>query len=165
MKGEFSKLRIGNGYDTHRLVKGRELILGGVSLKHPDNLGLEGHSDADVLTHSIMDSLLGALAIGDIGKYFPPTDEKWKNANSLILLSKVNKLIRSEGWSINNIDNVIIAERPKLMPHIELMKQRISSQLEIDKNIVGIKATTNEGLGPEGREESISCYSVALLIK
>ena len=121
MNGYSPKFRIGNGYDIHRLVSGRELIIGGVNLKHPSNLGLDGHSDADVLSHSIMDALLGALSLGDIGKYFPPTDEKWKNADSLFLLSKVIDLIRKDGWEINNIDSVLVAERPKIMPHMELI--------------------------------------------
>ena len=157
------KFRIGNGYDIHKLVKGRELIIGGVKLQHPSNLGLEGHSDADVLSHSIMDALLGALSLGDIGKYFPPSDSKWKDANSLLLLSKVIDLIRYEGWEINNIDSVIVAERPKIKPYVEIMKKNISDSLKIDQNFIGIKATTNEELGPEGREEGISCHSVALL--
>ena len=157
------KFRIGNGYDIHKLVKGRELIIGGVQLQHPDNLGLEGHSDADVLSHSIMDALLGALSLGDIGKYFPPSDSKWKDVNSLLLLSKVIDLIRYEGWEINNIDSVIVAERPKIKPYVEIMKKNISDSLKIDQNFIGIKATTNEELGPEGREEGISCHSVVLL--
>ena len=159
------KFRIGNGYDIHRLVKGRKLIIGGVSLTHPNNLGLEGHSDADVLTHSIMDALLGALSLGDIGLYFPPSDEKWKNADSLFLLSNVFKLIRKEGWEINNIDSVIIAERPKIKPFVTSMKKNLAKTLEIDNSLIGIKATTNEKLGPEGREEGISCHSVVLLKK
>ena len=159
------KFRIGNGYDIHRLVVGRQLIIGGVILKHPDNLGLDGHSDADVLTHSIMDALLGALSLGDIGKYFPPSDEKWKDANSLFLLSEVIGFIRKEGWEINNIDSVVVAERPKIKPFIELMKKNISNTLKIHDSLIGIKATTNEKLGPEGREEGISCYSVVLLEK
>ncbi len=158
-------LRIGNGYDIHRLKEGRKLILGGVLIKHPDNLGLYGHSDADVLSHSIMDALLGALSLGDIGKYFPPSNTKWKNADSLNLLSKVYNLVKSEGWKINNIDSVIIAERPKLREHIAMMKKNISNILEIEQNLIGIKATTNEKLGPEGREEGISCHSVVLLLK
>ena len=165
MKNSSQKFRIGNGYDIHRLSKGRNLIIGGIKLTHPDNLGLDGHSDADVLSHSIMDALLGALSLGDIGKYFPPTDDKWKNADSLFLLSKVIDLIRQEGWEINNIDSVIVAERPKFKPHIELMKKNISEILDIDRNLIGIKATTNEKLGPEGREEGISCHSVVLLEK
>ena len=155
--------RIGNGYDMHRLTKGRELILGGVKLIHPNELGLDGHSDADVLSHSIMDALLGALSLGDIGKYFPPSDEKWKNANSLILLSKVFNLIKKEGWEINNIDSVIVAERPKIKPYINSMKRNVAKILEVDDSYIGIKATTNEKLGPEGREEGISCHSVVLL--
>ena len=157
--------RIGNGYDIHRLVEGRDLIIGGIKLEHPENLGLDGHSDADVLIHSIMDALLGALSLGDIGKYFPPTDEKWKNVDSLLLLSEVNNLIKKEGWVINNIDNVIVAERPKIKPYVELMKKNISDTLQINQNLIGIKATTNEKLGPQGREEGISCHSVALLYK
>ncbi len=157
------EFRIGNGYDIHKLVKGRNLIIGGVLLKHPNDLGLEGHSDADVLSHSIMDSLLGALSLGDIGKYFPPTDKKWKNANSLLLLSKVIDLVRKKGWEVNNIDSVIIAESPKLSPHIDLIKENISKSLNVKSELIGIKATTNERLGPEGREEGISCHSVVLL--
>ena len=136
MTGKFPQFRIGNGYDIHRLVKGRDLIIAGVKLQHPDNLGLDGHSDADVLSHSIMDALLGALSLGDIGKYFPPSDEKWKNADSLFLLSKVIDLIRKDGWEINNIDSVLIAERPKIMPHIKLMKKNISEILNIDENLI-----------------------------
>ena len=165
MNSSSQKFRIGNGYDIHRLIKGRKLILGGITLDHPDDLGLDGHSDADVLSHSIMDALLGALSLGDIGKYFPPSDEKWKNADSLILLSAVFKMIKKKGWTINNIDSVIVAERPKILPHIDCMKLKISKILEIETNLVGIKATTNEKLGPEGREEGISCHSVVLLEK
>ena len=165
MTNSFPRFRIGNGYDIHRLVEGRNLIIGGIKLQHPENLGLDGHSDADVLIHSIMDALLGAISLGDIGKFFPPTDEKWKNANSLILLSKVIELIREEGWEVNNIDSVIVAERPKINPHVEAMKRNISEILHIDENLIGIKATTNEKLGPEGREEGISCHSVVLLEK
>jgi len=162
---EIMKFRIGNGYDIHRLVEGRDLIIGGVKMQHPDNLGLDGHSDADVLSHSIMDALLGALSLGDIGKYFPPSDQKWKNADSLFLLSKVIELIRKEGWEVNNIDSVIVAERPKIKPHVQVMKNNISNTLQINGSFIGIKATTNEKLGPEGREEGISCHSVVLLEK
>ena len=165
MNNSSKKLRIGNGYDIHRLTKGRELIIGGVKLQHPDNLGLDGHSDADVLLHSIMDGMLGAIGLGDIGKYFPPNDQKWKDANSLKLLSQVYELVRNRGWAINNIDSVIVAERPKLLPHIDLMRTNISSAIGISKEIIGVKATTNEQIGPEGREEGISCYSVVLLGK
>ena len=165
MKNLYPKLRIGNGYDIHKLVKDRNLIIGGIKLNHPENLGLEGHSDADVLSHSIMDALLGALSLGDIGKFFPPSDEKWKNADSLLLLSQVINLIRNQGWEINNIDTVIVAERPKLKPYVELMKKNLAKTLQIDPEYIGIKATTNEKLGPEGREEGISCHSVVLLEK
>jgi 2-C-methyl-D-erythritol 2,4-cyclodiphosphate synthase len=165
MKHLYPKLRIGNGYDIHKLVKDRNLIIGGIKLNHPENLGLEGHSDADVLSHSIMDALLGALSLGDIGKFFPPSDEKWKNADSLLLLSQVINLIRNQGWEINNIDTVIVAERPKLNPYVELMKKNLAKTLKIDPEYIGIKATTNEKLGPEGREEGISCHSVVLLEK
>ena len=165
MTSKSPQFRIGNGYDIHRLVNGRNLIIGGIKLIHPNNLGLEGHSDADVLSHSIMDALLGALSLGDIGKFFPPSDEKWKNADSLFLLSEVMNLVRNEGWEVNNIDSVLVAERPKIMPYVKLMKKNISEILNIDSNLVGIKATTNEKLGPEGREEGISCHSVVLLAK
>ena len=165
MKQSFPNLRIGNGYDIHRLVKGRNLIIGGIKLQHPESLGLDGHSDADVLTHSIMDALLGALSLGDIGKYFPPSDDRWKDADSLFLLSKVIEIIRNSGWDVSNIDSVIVAERPKIKPYVELMKTNIARTLQIDDNLIGIKATTNEELGPEGREEGISCHSVVLIIK
>ena len=163
--GNGTKFRIGNGYDIHRLVKDRDLIIGGIKLKHPNNLGLDGHSDADVLCHSIMDALLGALSLGDIGKYFPPNEEKWKDADSLVLLSEVNNIVMREGWEINNIDSVIIAERPKIKPFVDPIKKNIANILKIDVNLIGVKATTNEKLGPEGREEGISCHSVVLLEK
>ena len=165
MPKSFPMFRIGNGYDIHRLRVGRELVIGGVKLIHPNNLGLDGHSDADVLSHSIMDALLGALSLGDIGKYFPPSDDKWKGADSLFLLAKVVDLIKNEGWLINNIDSVIVAERPKFLPHIDLMKENISKVTNLEKDLIGIKATTNETLGPEGREEGISCHAVVLLEK
>jgi 2-C-methyl-D-erythritol 2,4-cyclodiphosphate synthase len=155
-------IRIGNGYDIHQLTKGRPLILGGVEISH--ELGLLGHSDADVLTHAIMDAMLGALSLGDIGHYFPPTDPQWAGANSLVLLSQVNQLIQTQGWQIGNIDSVVVAERPKLKPHIKTMRDRIASTLEVKPDQIGIKATTNEKLGPLGREEGIAAYAVALLI-
>lgn len=154
--------RIGNGYDIHRLVEGRRLILGGVEIAH--ELGLLGHSDADVLTHAIMDAMLGALSLGDIGHYFPPTDPKWAGADSLVLLSQVNQLVVDRGWQISNIDSVIVAERPKLKPHISAMRDRLASVLKLAPEQIGIKATTNEKLGPVGREEGISAYAVALLV-
>lgn len=154
-------IRIGNGYDIHRLVPDRALILGGVKLEH--SLGLLGHSDADVLTHAIMDAMLGALSLGDIGHYFPPTDPKWKGADSLQLLEQVDQLIHDRGWQIGNIDSVIVAERPKLKPHIEKMRDRLSSVLKLQPDQVGIKATTNETLDATGREEGIAAYAVVLL--
>ena len=156
-------LRIGNGYDIHRLVAGRPLILGGQRLAHPDGVGLDGHSDADVLVHAIMDALLGALSLGDIGLYFPPTDPQWKGADSLELLRQVVALIQQRGWQVVNVDSVVIAERPKLKPHIEAMRSAIALAMGIAPDQVGVKATTNERLGPEGREEGIACYAVALL--
>ena len=158
-------LRIGNGYDTHRLVKGRPLILGGQRLEHPEGLGLDGHSDADVLVHALMDALLGALSLGDIGKYFPPTDPRWKGADSLVLLEQVVTLVQQHGWQIVNVDSVVIAERPKLKPHIEVMRRAIAKSMGVGPDQVGVKATTNERLGPEGREEGISCQAVALLTR
>ena len=157
------QIRIGNGYDMHRLIVGRELIVGGVKLQHPDGLGLDGHSDADVLTHAVMDALLGALSLGDIGKHFPPDDPKWKGADSLLLLGKVVQLIEKNGWKVSNIDSVVIAERPKLKPYISSMRQNIAEKIGIEIDAVGVKATTNEKLGPEGREEGISCHAVVLL--
>ena len=154
-------LRIGNGYDLHQLVEGRPLILGGIQLEH--SLGLLGHSDADVLTHAIMDALLGALSLGDIGHYFPPTDPKWAGADSLKLLDQVNQLIKEQGWHICNIDSVVVAERPKLKPHIQAMRDRLSGVLKLDPSQIGIKATTNEKLGPVGEEKAIVSYAVALL--
>lgn len=155
------QLRIGNGYDIHRLVQGRPLILGGIRLEHP--FGLDGHSDADVLVHAIMDALLGALSLGDIGQYFPPDDPQWKGADSLVLLERVMALVRERGWSVVNIDSVVVAERPKLKPHISAMRASIAGRLDLDPEQVGVKATTNERLGAEGREEGISCHAVVLL--
>ena len=161
--GAAMQMRIGNGYDIHRLVRGRPLILGGVTLDHPDGLGLDGHSDADVLVHAVMDALLGALSLGDIGKYFPPTDPQWKGADSLQLLEQVVELVSQRGWQVVNVDAVVIAERPKLKPHIEAMRGNIASRIGLAADNVGVKATTNERLGPEGREEGISCQAVVLL--
>lgn len=158
-----TQIRIGNGYDIHRLVSGRPLILGGIELSH--SVGLLGHSDADVLTHAIMDAMLGALSLGDIGLYFPPDDPQWAGANSLHLLEQVHHLVQEKGWSISNIDSVIVAEKPKLKPHISVMKEKLAQTLQIDPNLIGIKATTNEKLGPVGREEGIAVYAVALLVR
>jgi len=154
-------LRIGNGYDIHRLVPDRPLILGGITIPH--HMGLDGHSDADALTHAIMDAMLGALSLGDIGHYFPPSDPQWKGADSLVLLNQVNQLIHRHGWHIGNVDSVLVAEQPKLKPHITAMRDRLAEVLKIDPSQVGIKATTNEKMGPTGREEGIAAYTVALL--
>lgn len=156
------QVRIGNGYDIHQLSVGRPLILGGVKIPH--ELGLLGHSDADVLTHAIMDAMLGALSLGDIGYYFPPTDPKWAGADSLVLLSKVHQLVHDQGWQVGNIDSVVVAERPKLKPHISTMRDRLAGVLELKPDQIGIKATTNEKLGPVGREEGIAAYAVVLLV-
>ena len=161
--GDSVNVRIGNGYDIHRLVPDRALILGGVRLQHPDGLGLEGHSDADVLAHAITDALLGALALGDIGKYFPPEDSQWKGADSLLLLEKVVALVLERGWQVMNVDAVIIAEQPKLKPHIDQMRKNLAEKLGVELQAVGVKATTNEKLGAEGRQEGISSHAVALL--
>ncbi len=155
-------IRIGNGYDIHQLVADRPLILGGVTIPH--TLGLLGHSDADVLTHAIMDALLGALAMGDIGHYFPPSDPKWKGADSLLLLKQVLSLIESQGWNIGNIDSTIVAEQPKLKPHLKSMRSTLAQTMAIEMDQISIKATTNEKLGPPGREEGICAYAVVLLV-
>jgi len=157
------QLRIGNGYDIHRLVSGRPLILGGQRLEHPAGLGLDGHSDADVLVHALMDALLGALGLGDIGRYFPPEDPRWKGADSLELLERVMGLIRERGWDVVNVDAVVVAERPKLRPHIAAMQAAIAARLGVEPDRVGVKATTNERLDATGCEEGIACHAVALL--
>ncbi|MGL4739572.1 MAG: 2-C-methyl-D-erythritol 2,4-cyclodiphosphate synthase [Sarcina sp.] len=154
-------MRIGMGYDVHKLVENRDLIIGGVKI--PFEKGLLGHSDADVLLHAISDSLLGAAALGDIGKHFPDTDEKYKGADSLFLLQEVGKLVTSKGYSIGNIDATIIAQKPKMLPHIENMRKNIANVLNIEVNQINVKATTEEGLGFTGSLEGISAQSIALL--
>lgn len=156
-------IRIGNGYDIHQLAPGRALILGGVEIPH--EVGLLGHSDADALTHAIMDAMLGALALGDIGHYFPPSDPQWKGADSLLLLAEVNQLILSKGWQIGNIDATIIAERPKLKPHLTKMRETLAKTLNIAGDRISIKATTNEKLDAVGQEKGIAAYTVALLMR
>ena len=153
--------RIGNGYDVHRLIKGRKLILGGVDIPH--GLGLDGHSDADVLCHALCDSLLGASGAGDLGKYFPDTDNKWKGVSSLVLLEKSGELVAKRGFQISNVDTTIVAQQPKIGPHIESMTTNISEILKVDPSQINIKATTTERLGFAGREEGIAAYAVALL--
>ncbi len=165
MTASSPKFRIGNGYDIHRLTPGRDLVLGGVKLIHPKGVGLDGHSDADVLVHAVMDALLGALGLGDIGKFFPPTDSKWKNADSLVLLENVQKLVKERGWRVVNVDSVVVAERPKLKNHIDSMRKNIAARIDVNVDLVGVKATTNESLGAEGREEGISSHAVVLLEK
>ena len=154
-------MRVGMGYDVHKLVEERELILGGVNIPH--TLGLLGHSDADVLLHAIMDALLGAAALGDIGKHFPDTDEKYKGISSLKLLEHVGKLIEQEGYVIENIDATVIAQKPKLRPYIEEMQENIAKTLGLEKNQVNVKATTEEGLGFTGCGEGISSQAVCML--
>lgn len=156
-------MRIGIGYDVHQLVPERKLMIGGVEIPH--ELGLAGHSDADVLLHAIMDSMLGALALGDIGKFFPDTAEEYKDISSIILLERVKQKIEQEGYQVGNIDSVIAAQQPKLAPYISLMREKIAKTLAISTDQVGIKATTTETLGFEGRQEGISVRAVALLIK
>lgn len=154
-------MRIGFGYDVHDLVENRELILGGEKIEH--NLGLMGHSDADVIVHSIMDAILGALCKGDIGKIFPDTDEEYKGISSILLLKKVKDIMDKEGYKIGNIDSTICAQRPKLSGHIDKMRENIAGALDTDINNVSIKATTTEKLGFVGREEGISSYAICLL--
>lgn len=154
-------MRIGLGYDVHRLVENRDLIIGGVKIPHEK--GLLGHSDADVLLHAIMDSLLGASSLGDIGKHFPDTDEKYKGISSLKLLEEVGKLLSKNGYSINNIDSTIIAQKPKMAPFIAEMRHNISNALNIDIDKINVKATTEEGLGFTGSCEGISSQSICLL--
>lgn len=154
-------MRIGSGYDVHRLVEERDLILGGVKI--PYTLGLLGHSDADVLLHAIMDSILGAAALGDIGKHFPDSDPKYKGISSIKLLTHVKELLKETGYKISNIDATIIAQAPKMAPHIPQMRENIAEALEIDVNQINVKATTEEGLGFTGEGKGISSQSICLL--
>ena len=156
-------LRIGNGYDVHKLAEGRKLIRGGVEI--PYEKGLLGHSDADVLVHAVMDSLLGAAALGDIGKHFPDNSERYKDISSIFLLKNVFSLLENEGYSIINIDASIIAQEPKMAPYIEIMRKNIADALNIDMGAVNIKATTEEGLGFTGRGEGIAASAVCLIEK
>ncbi|MBO4845395.1 MAG: 2-C-methyl-D-erythritol 2,4-cyclodiphosphate synthase [Lachnospiraceae bacterium] len=154
-------MRTGMGYDVHRLVEGRDLIIGGVKI--PYEKGLLGHSDADVLLHAISDSLLGAAALGDIGKHFPDTDEKYKGADSLELLKQVGKMLDEEHYIIQNIDATIVAQAPKMRPYIDTMRCRIADTLSIDIGQVNVKATTEEGMGFTGSGDGISAFSICLL--
>ena len=155
-------MKIGIGYDSHRLVKGKKLILGGVDIQFAK--GLEGHSDADVLSHAIIDAIIGAMGLGDIGKHFPDTDNKWKDASSIKMLKNIVDIAYMNGYEILSIDSIIIAEEPKLSPYIEKMKERISST-GIPLKSINIKAKTNEGMGFTGRGEGISAFAVCLIMK
>ena len=154
-------MRVGMGYDVHRLVPDRPLILGGVKIDY--ELGLLGHSNADCLLHAIMDALLGAAAMGDIGKHFPDTDEKYKGADSAVLMKEVGRMLAEAGFRVGNIDATIIAQKPKMAPHIESMRERIAEVLGIDISRINVKATTEEGLGFTGEGLGISCQAIALL--
>ncbi len=155
--------RVGTGYDVHRLQEGLELWIGGVKIEHTH--GLLGHSDADVLLHAICDALLGAAALGDIGKHFPDTDPRYKGISSIKLLKHVGGLLKERGYTVGNIDSTIVAQRPKMAPHIPQMRQNIADALGIDIDCISVKATTTERLGFEGREEGISAQAVALIVK
>ena len=154
-------MRIGHGYDVHRLVEGRKLILGGVEI--PFEKGLDGHSDADVLVHAVMDALLGAAALGDIGKLFPDSDERYLGADSIGLLKTVRTVLEEDGWKLSNLDATVIAQRPKLAPYIDTMRKRIADALETDAENVRVKATTEERLGFTGSGEGIAAHAVCLI--
>lgn len=157
-------IRIGHGYDVHKLVEGRKLILGGVEIEN-NGIGLLGHSDADVLLHAISDALLGAAALGDIGKHFPDTDERYKGADSLELLKNVNGLLKEKGYKIINIDATVLAQAPKLAPYIAEMRENIANALSLDADFISVKATTEEGLGFTGARQGIAAHSVCLIEK
>jgi 2-C-methyl-D-erythritol 2,4-cyclodiphosphate synthase len=157
-------IRIGHGYDVHKLVEGRRLILGGVEIEN-NGIGLLGHSDADVLLHAVSDALLGAAAYGDIGKHFPDTDEKYKNADSLKLLKCVYELLKENGYHIVNLDATVLAQAPKLAPHIVKMRENIAEALDLDVDFVSVKATTEEGLGFTGAKQGIAAHCVCLIEK
>jgi len=154
-------MRIGHGYDVHKLVQGRKCIIGGVDI--PNDKGLLGHSDADVLLHAVSDAILGACAMGDIGHLFPDTDERWEGADSLELLKAVVETVNAKGYNVINIDSTILAQSPKMAPHILKMRENIASACNIDVNSVSVKATTEEGLGFTGRSEGIAAHAVCLV--
>ena len=156
-------IRLGNGYDVHKLVEGRDLILGGVKIEHEK--GLLGHSDADVLIHAIMDAILGAMAKEDIGYHFPDTSDDYLDIDSRVLLRRVYAMVKVEGYSISNIDATVIMQRPKLRPYIDKMRANIAKDLELSIDRVSVKATTTENLGFEGREEGVSCIASTILLK
>ncbi len=155
------KLRIGQGYDVHRLVPGRRLVLGGEDVPFP--LGLDGHSDADVLLHALGDALLGAAGLGDLGRHFPPGDDRWRGASSIDLLERIVKLVRKAGWRVVSCDMTLIAEAPRLAPYRERIRSRVADVMGVDAEAVGLKATTNEGLGAMGRGEGMAALAVVLL--
>lgn len=154
-------MRVGHGYDLHRMAKGRRLVLGGVVIPH--DRGLEGHSDADVLVHAVIDALLGAAAMGNIGQHFPDNDPAYKNADSIVLLKEVVALILGKGYVVENVDATLIAEKPRLNPFLDTMRANLAACLNVDSDCVSVKAKTNERVGPEGREEAISAHAVVLL--
>lgn len=156
-------MRVGMGYDVHKLAEGRRLIIGGVDIPHEK--GLLGHSDADVLLHAIMDAMLGAAALGDIGKHFPDTEEAYRGADSRQLLREVKRLINAEGYQVGNLDATIVAQAPKMRPFIEQMEENIAEDLQIEKNRINVKATTEEGLGFTGSKEGISSFAVCMLVE
>ena len=158
-----TNLRIGHGYDVHRLVPGRPLILGGVHVDY--DRGLDGHSDADVLVHAVMDALLGAAALGDIGRHFPDTDGQYKNCSSLRLLARAVEILSKAGYRVSNADVTIVAQRPKLAPYIEKMRKSVADALSLGVDRVNVKATTSEGLGFEGAEQGISAHAVVMITK
>ncbi len=155
--------RIGQGFDIHKLEEGRKLILGGIEI--PYSKGLLGHSDADALTHSIIDALFGALALGDIGTHFPDNDDNYKDIDSLILLKQAYNLVKEKGYTINNIDNTIIVQEPKMKPYIPLMREKLAKTLQIDKSLISIKAKTMEGLDSVGQKKAVSVHSIVLLMR
>ena len=154
-------MRIGNGYDVHKLVEGRDLILGGV--KVPYEKGLLGHSDADVLAHAVIDAIIGALGIGDIGTHFPDTDEKYKGADSLVLLKRTGEMAKEMGYKIVNIDSIVVAQKPKLLPYIRQMRENMAAVLEMDPADVNVKAKTEEKLGFTGNLEGMKSYAVCII--
>lgn len=156
-------IRVGFGFDVHRLVEGRDLWLGGVRIPH--TVGALGHSDADVLLHAVCDALLGAAALGDIGRHFPDTDPRWKGADSKMLLKEVVRLLAERGWQVGNVDCTLILERPKIMPHVPAMRAVMAPLLGVEEDAVSIKATTNETMGFVGREEGVAAHAVALIQK
>jgi 2-C-methyl-D-erythritol 2,4-cyclodiphosphate synthase len=154
-------MRIGHGYDVHRLVEGRPLVLGGVTV--PSDVGLDGHSDADVLTHAVIDALLGAAALGDIGSHFPDTDERWRGADSLDLLRTVVGRLAEAGYAVGNVDATVVLERPKLRPYVDAMRETLAAGLGVDTGRVSVKATTGEGMGFVGTGEGAAAHAVALI--